>query len=145
MTEIADFAGALRQMADNAEALAERHDIAEIAGLRRQVDGQAARAQRDADLIDELRRQLLAHGNSLDAIGRLRKSVLAGDRPADVVQILVDALLLIDGGCESFTSGRCRDAGRIRFAPYTAEAWCQSCVAHDALERAGALPAGVDR
>jgi hypothetical protein len=75
--EISDFAGALRQMADNALLVAERHDVAEIAALRRQVEEQAVKAQRDGDLIDELRRQVKMMGRSLDGVGRMRKGVLA--------------------------------------------------------------------
>lgn len=136
MIEISDFAGGLRQMADNADRLSERHDVAEMAGLRRQVEEQAVKARRDADLIDELRRQAKSLGRSLDGIGRLRKSVLRGD--ADVVQILADALLVLDGPCTIYTAGSCRDhPGRKRGAPFTAEAWCEPCVARDALTRAG--------
>lgn len=145
MTEIIDFAGELRQMARNAEALAERHDIAEIAGLRRQVEEQAAKAQRDSDLIGELRRQVESMSRSFDALRRLRKGALGAGPPA--VEILADALLNINDGCESFTSGSCREAGsgKTRTPLFTADAWCNSCVAHDALERAGALPAAADR
>lgn len=143
--EISDFAGALRQMADNALLVAERHDVAEIAALRRQVEEQAVKAQRDGDLINELRRQARAMGRSLDAIGRLRESVKA--EPADAVQILGDALLLIAGErCSTFTSGSCRNgtSGKVRGAKYGADAWCEPCIAFDALERAGALLPVVD-
>lgn len=139
MTEIADFAAALRQMADNADRLSERHDVAGMAQLRQQVEEQATQAQRDADLIDELRRQLATCAMRLDAIGTLRKNVLTGARPFDVVQILGDALLILAGSCASYTGpSSCRDdPGRTRVAEYAADSWCESCVARDALERAG--------
>lgn len=74
--------------------VAERHDVAEVAALRRQVEEQAVKAQRDGDLIDELRRQVRAMGRSLDGIGRLRKGVLAL-KSSDAVQILVEALFVV--------------------------------------------------
>ena len=44
--------------------------------------------------------------------------------------------LIARGGCENYTNGvRCwafRD--RIRGAHYTAEAWCEACVAQDGLD-----------
>jgi hypothetical protein len=140
MTEIPDFADALRQMAANADRLAERVDLREVAGLRRQVEEQASKAERDADLIAELRRQVEAMGRSLDAIGRMRKRMQMGDA-ADGVQILVDALqLAARDGCENFADGwSCSGAGRTRGAMYAAKAWCLPCVARDGLERAGAL------
>lgn len=144
MTEIADFAAALRQMADNAEYLAERHDVAEVAVLRALVEEQAAKAQRDSDLIDELRRQVGGTVRALDAIGQMRRHVLNMKAP-DAVQVFTDALLIIAGtGCSNYTSRSCRDAssGRTRTAAFSAEAWCQECVAADALERAG-LAAGI--
>lgn len=144
--EIQDFAAALRAMADNVDVLAERHDVAKMARLQQLVVEQSGKAQRDTDLIDELRRQVQAMGRSLDAIGRLRKNHLA--EPADSVQILAEALLIIGGtGCSSYHSGwSCRQerSGRSRVAECTAEAWCPECVARDALERAGALPPAVD-
>lgn len=139
-TEIRDFAGALRQMADNADQLAERHDLRHVAQLHQMIDDQSAAARRNQDLVDELRRQVAGMGRSLDTIGRIRKSVLTGHAPADVVQILVDALVILAGvRCSSFTSGSCRSAtsGKTRGAPYLADAWCTECVARDALERAG--------
>jgi hypothetical protein len=145
--EISDFAGALRQMADNADQLGERHDVAEIAALRRQVEEQAVKAQRDGDLIDELRRQVKMMGRSLDGVGRMRKGVLAL-KSSDAVQILAEALFVLDGPCANYIpdSWTCRTegVGRTRAAKYGAEAWCPQCVAHDALERAGALPPAVD-
>lgn len=139
--EVSDFAGVLRLMADNADHLAQRHDVAEMAGLRRRVAEQEVQVRRDADLIAELRRQLQSVWRQLDSIGRIRKLVLVGEA-ADGVQILVDALLILAGErCSTYTSGSCRDdRGRTRTAECTADAWCGECVAHDALERAGALP-----
>jgi hypothetical protein len=135
--QLGDFANALRQMADNADKLSERHDVAQMAALRAEVDTQAAKAQRDSDLIAELRRQVEVMGRSLDGIGRMRKAVLAGDQAA--VQILADALLVLDGDCATYTRGSCRNSSRRRSALFTADAWCERCVARDALERAGAL------
>lgn len=44
------------------------------------------------------------------------------------------ALELIDReGCTNFTSGRCWDYERQRGAKYGADAWCDACVARDAL------------
>lgn len=141
--EINDFSAALRAMADNADTLANRHDYVQIAGLLKDVNDQAVKIQRDQDLIDELRRQVAAMGRSLDAIGRMRKHVLAMKTP-DAVQVLVEALLVIDGPCATYIpdSWTCRTegVGRTRGAKYGAEAWCTQCVARDALERAGALP-----
>jgi hypothetical protein len=49
-----------------------------------------------------------------------------------------DALKLIDAhGCENNTEGRCWDDGRTPGAKYDADAWCNACVAADALR---ALP-----
>jgi hypothetical protein len=145
--EISDFARMLRRAADDADALAERHDLRHMAQLCQQVDEQAVKAQRDSDLIDELRRQVRAMGRSLDGIGRLRKGVLAL-KETDAVQILAEALFVLDGPCANYIadSWTCRTegVGRTRGARYGAEAWCHQCVAHDALERAGALPPAVD-
>lgn len=134
---IQDFAAALRQMADNADRVAEYHDVAEMDQLRVAVADQAAKAERDADLIAELRRQVISMGRSLDAIGRLRLSVLDGDRSA--VQILADALLVISGPCRNFAgTASCRDegSGRTRGGEYGATCWCDPCIARDALKRA---------
>ena len=141
--EIADFAAGLRQMAAHADLLAIRHDMVEVAGLRRQVDEQTVKAQRNCDLIDELRLQVQIMGQASDAIGRMRKNLTTSERPAEAVQILVDALLVIDGPCRHYAVGSyaCReDDSRTRGAEYAADAWCEPCVARDALERAGALP-----
>lgn len=139
MTEINAFAAALREMADEADRLAKRHDMVQVAGLLRDVNDQAAKIQRDQDLIDELRRQVAAYGRSLDAIGRMRRHVLDMKAP-DAVQVFAEALVLIAGErCSSFTSGTCGHAGRTRGAPYLADAWCHECIARDALERVGAL------
>lgn len=133
-TEIRDFAGALRQMADNADQLAERHDLTHVAQLHQTVDEQAATARRNQDLVDELRRQVAGMGRSLDAIARLRRT---GNGSA--VTIFGDALLILAGtGCSNYTTGSCRDyRHRTRGAAATADAWCTECVARDALERAG--------
>lgn len=138
--EIADLAAALRGMAGNVDVLAERHDVKDMAQLRREAAEHEVARRRDADLIDELRRQLKSTWRSLDAIGGLRKIVLTGHAPADVVQILADALIILAGPrCSTYTSGSCRDAnsGKTRGARFTAYAWCGECVAWDALERAG--------
>jgi hypothetical protein len=135
-----DFAADLRQMAAHAEQLAERQDVASVAELRRDLQQRNDQVDRDGDLIAELRRQVEVMGRSLDGIGRMRKGTLAGDQAA--VQILTDALLIIAGDrCAAFTSGSCRSvgAGKTRGAPYGADAWCEQCVARDALERAGAV------
>lgn len=140
-TEIRDFAGALRQMADNADQLADRHDLRYIAQLHQRIDEQSATVRRKLDLVDELRRQLASSNRSLDAIASLRRNALTspGDK-SGVIQVLADALVLLAGDrCSSFTSGSCRSAtsGKTRRAPYLADAWCTECVARDALERAG--------
>lgn len=135
--EITDFAAALRQMAANADLVAERHDVTKVAVLQRLIDQQDAQMQRNADLIDELRRQVAASGRTLDAIGKLR--VMADYQRSATLQILADALLLISRhGCSNYTRGSCRDyRHRTRGAAATADAWCEECVALDALERAG--------
>lgn len=47
-----------------------------------------------------------------------------------------EALLHIGGfGCETFTRGHCEQAGRIKDAEFTSEAWCNACVANAALGR----------
>lgn len=134
-----DFAAALRQMAAHAEQLAERHDVASVAELRRDLQQRNDQVDRDADLIAELRKQVEVMGRSLDGIGRMRKGTLAGDQAA--VQILTEALFVLDGRCEHFTAGSCRSAtsGKTRGARFGADAWCGSCVARDALERAEAV------
>jgi hypothetical protein len=51
---------------------------------------------------------------------------------------LTDALELIArGGCENYTGGhRCwENPNRIKGAHYTSEAWCDACIAQDALGR----------
>lgn len=132
--EITDFAAALRGMADNVDVLADRHDVKDMAQLRRDAAQHEADRRRDADLIDELRRQVAASGRTLDAIGKLR--VMADYQR---IQVTVEALLLIGrDGCSNYTSGSCRDyRHRTRGAVATADAWCGECVARDALERAG--------
>lgn len=138
MGEIRDFAVAMRQMADNVELLAERHDVAEMGRLREAVAAHAVQARRDADLVEELRRQNVVMGRSLDAIGRLRKTVVFGDRAA--VQILADALLLIEGQCSNYTTAdgcTSESSGRVRGAATDADSWCDECIARDALTRAG--------
>lgn len=134
--EITDFAAALRGMADNADVLAKRHDVADMARLRRQVADQAVDSQRDADLIDELRRQAAGMGRSLDAIARLR-----GTDIRSAVTIFGDALMLLAGPCANYIpdSWTCRTEGvsRTRGARPGTAAWCVQCVARDALERAG--------
>lgn len=139
--EITDFAAGLRQMATDADKLAKRHDLSEVAELRRTIYARNAQAQRDEDLIVELRRQVESMARKLDAIGRMRKRVLFGES-AEGVQILVDALLLIAGDrCTTFTPpANCLSAGKTRGVRYGADAWCEGCVARDALVRAGALP-----
>lgn len=135
--EITDFAAALRGMADNVDVLADRHDVKDMAQLRRDAAQHEADRRRDADLIDELRRQVAASGRTLDAIGKLR--VMADYQRSAAAQILADALLLISrNGCSNYTRGSCRDyRHRTRGAAATADAWCEECVALDALERAG--------
>jgi NTP pyrophosphatase (non-canonical NTP hydrolase) len=49
-------------------------------------------------------------------------------------EIMRLALELIDrDGCTTNTRGRCWDEGRQRGARYGADAWCDACVARDAL------------
>lgn len=139
--EIVDFANALRAMAGNVDVLAERHDVKDMAQLRRDAAQHEVDRRRDADLIDELRRQLAATTRYVEGIARLRRSIVPGDTEA----VLAEALMVIDGHCTNFTAGgRCPDSSRSRNAPYAADAWCAPCVARDALERVGALPAEVD-
>lgn len=137
--EIKDFAAALRAMAENADVLAERHDVAKMAQLQRDAAEHAVKVSRDADLIDELRRQVQAMGCSLDAIGRLRRNVHT--EPADAAQVLADALLVIGHRCSTYRApAECRtEPSMTRGAPYGADAWCAQCVARDALERVDAL------
>jgi hypothetical protein len=138
---IEDFAAGLREMADNADRVAKYHDVAEMDQLR--VANVAAKitGQRNGDLIAELRRQVEAMGRSLDAIGTLRRSALAGEDSPRMVQILADALLIIAADhCESFTgSHSCRDegSGKNRTGDFgSAGLWCDPCIALDALKRA---------
>lgn len=132
------FADALRQMAENADRVADRHDIAKMDRLQNLVLTQRSQAQRDADLIAELRRQAEAMGRSLDGIGKLRKIAMVDDCVRDVVQILTDALLIIgEQGCSNYVGSSCQRSGRGRRAEFTAERWCDECIARDALERAG--------
>ncbi|MGH7743259.1 MAG: hypothetical protein ACREQ5_00355 [Candidatus Dormibacteria bacterium] len=56
-------------------------------------------------------------------------------QPTTSEEVMYAALKLIDRtGCTNFTSGRCWDDGRTRGAQYGADAWCDACVAADALE-----------
>lgn len=51
------------------------------------------------------------------------------------VQHAMDMLRIIArNGCRHYTSGSCNEHGRVLGAYYSAEAWCDSCVANDALE-----------
>jgi hypothetical protein len=65
-------------------------------------------------------------------------------------EIAAEALRLIAGDrCERLTRGRCSDAssGYVRGARYGADAWCDGCVAADALARMGTgaeLPCSVE-
>jgi hypothetical protein len=139
---LTDFADALRQMAENADKVADQHDIAKMARLQDLVAVLRDKAQQDADLIAELRRRVASAGRALDGISQLRGKALKGDQSGSVVDILADALLLIsEDGCESFIEPwSCRDeeSGRNRSDPLgTSGLWCDACVARDALERAG--------
>lgn len=64
-------------------------------------------------------------------------------QPEETNAILLEALTLIRGeGCENYylPIGACltaRPNGRLQ--EYTAERWCDSCIAHDAIERASCL------
>lgn len=58
------------------------------------------------------------------------------ERLEAALDVALDALRLIAGDrCETYTSGRCSDkhSGRERGARSGADAWCDACVAHDAL------------
>lgn len=47
-----------------------------------------------------------------------------------------EALLLIGGyGCENYTRNHCEANGRIEDADFTADAWCDACIANAALGR----------
>lgn len=143
--EIKDFSAALRAMARNVDVLAERHDVAQMAQLRQEAADHVVQTRRHQDLIEELRRQVAAMERSLDGIGRMRRTVEAD--PLAAVPVLVEALMVIYGECENYTgSASCRvHSGRTRRADCAVEAWCEQCVARDALERAGALrPAGLE-
>lgn len=134
---VEDFANALRQMAENADRVAERHDVAEMDQLHVKIGVLQAKASRDGDLIAELRKHVEVMGRSLDGIGKMLRTVSGDD-----VKILADALLLIsEDHCESFTGHwSCRDegSGKVRRGSVgTAGLWCDSCIARDALERAG--------
>jgi hypothetical protein len=53
----------------------------------------------------------------------------------DEIERLRSALWLIDrNGCENYTTGRCWEHARARGARYQADAWCNACVAADALK-----------
>lgn len=62
------------------------------------------------------------------------------------LDILIDALRVIiafyssPNGCETFSSGDCNSAGRSRDAEFSADRWCNVCIARDALRRAGVAP-----
>lgn len=137
---IGEFAGVLRAMADLADRLATRHDVAQMAELQDAVHQAEATAVRDGDLIAELRRQAEAMGRSLDTIGRSRSRVSS---PGGT-QVLVDALLVIGIDCSNYTGGHTcvEDGGRARGANALADAWCSGCVARDALTRTGVLTPG---
>lgn len=58
----------------------------------------------------------------------------------NAAEIAAEALRLIAGDrCERSTHGRCSDpnSGYTRGATYEADAWCDACIAHDALTRMG--------
>lgn len=82
---IRDLADALRDMAGNADRVAEYHDVAEMGSLRAEVVRLMAEAQRDADLVEELRKHVEIMGRQLDAIGRMRKAALVIEACANLV------------------------------------------------------------
>ena len=83
--------------------------------------------QRLADVREEFRRRLAI----ADRRATLAQST--GTQAAEVDR-MCDALRLIDRhGCTRNTAGRCWDGGYQRGARYSAEAWCDACIAADAL------------
>lgn len=108
------------------------------------VDNDAATVTVDGDALD-VHRSVGAMRRLVDARGLLDDEgghdparpraypMLSGGHPA-----VVDALWLIDRhGCTSYTRGRCLDphSGKKRGARYGADAWCDACIARDALNR----------
>jgi hypothetical protein len=84
--------------------------------------------QRLADVRAEFQRQLAA------ADRRTARAAGHGDQANEFAR-MSDALRLIDQhGCTHLTTGRCWEAGYTRGAPYSADAWCDACVAADALQ-----------
>lgn len=83
--------------------------------------------QRLADVRAEFQKQLAI------ADRRVARSEGFGGR-ADEFRRMCDALRLIDRyGCTRNARGRCWDAGYVRGAEYGDNAWCDACVAADAL------------
>jgi hypothetical protein len=99
---------------------------------RRRVERDEARASADGwkAMVEKL----------TDTNKRLCESVANGQRIVaerdSELSRLRDALTHIaEDGCESYTTGpgSCINAGRSRDAEYTADRWCDQCVAYDAL------------
>lgn len=83
--------------------------------------------QRLADVRAEFDQQLAA------ADRRTARAAGLNDQAARYAAMCA-ALRLIDRhGCITYTRGRCWDSGRTRGARYGADAWCDACVAADAL------------
>lgn len=93
---------------------------------------------------------LRAAPNSVEAVAvrkfaqHLREGGVGDNSHSIIVEqhdILREALELIAGergSCEGFTTGpmSCKKAGRRRIARYSADRWCDRCIANDALDRA---------
>lgn len=66
-----------------------------------------------------------------ELLERMAREIHAAVSPA------IDALELIGkGGCSNFWQGHCEASGRVRGAQFGADAWCDACIANDALGRA---------
>lgn len=68
------------------EAGLDHHDMAQ---LRRDAAEHVVERRRDADLIDELRRQLAAVTRYVDGITRMRRTIVPGDTEAVLAEALI--------------------------------------------------------
>lgn len=76
-------------------------------------------------------RLLLAASEAKRKHQRHRILLVAADEIGRMRQALVE---IAGDGCENYTRGDCRSAGRVRGAIYGADQWCSRCIARQAIE-----------
>jgi hypothetical protein len=115
-------------------AMADTTDRAQtiVTMLNAQEAGMVATVKDYAQRLADVRAEL---GHRLAIADRRATNAEAHSAQAAEVEHMCNALRLIDRyGCTKNTSGRCWDGGRTREAEYSDDAWCDACVAADALQ-----------